>query len=73
MACTVTFTLILFIFLTFSTFITLSTKDKTKESDQKNAWKKKDVRDYTDADIERLYDEWEVSLSLVFATLSEEN
>ena len=24
-------------------------------------WKKKDVRDYTDADIERLYEQWEVN------------
>ena len=23
-------------------------------------WKKKDVRDYTDADIERLFEQWEV-------------
>ena len=30
---------------------------KTKEGEE---WKKKDVRDYSDADIERLYDQWEV-------------
>lgn len=24
-------------------------------------WKKKDVRDYTDADLERLYEQWEVN------------
>jgi len=23
-------------------------------------WKKKDIRDYTDADVERLYEQWEV-------------
>ena len=30
--------------------------EKEKE---KNKWAKKDIRDYTDADIERLYDQWE--------------
>ncbi|XP_025080642.1 LRP chaperone MESD-like [Pomacea canaliculata] len=33
-------------------------KDDLKEKrDEK--WKKKDVRDYSDADVERLYDQWE--------------
>lgn len=37
-------------------------KDDLKEKrDEK--WKKKDVRDYSDADVERLYDQWEVSVS----------
>lgn len=27
-------------------------------------WKKKDVRDYTDVDVEHLYDQWEVTLNL---------
>lgn len=31
-------------------------KKKTKE---KPDWAKKDVRDYNDADLERLYDQWE--------------
>lgn len=36
-------------------------KDDLKEKrDEK--WKKKDVRDYSDADVERLYDQWEVSV-----------
>lgn len=30
-------------------------KDKGDEK-----WKKKDVRDYSDADLERLFDQWEV-------------
>lgn len=33
-----------------------------KETDGK-AKKKKDLTDYTDADLERLYDEWEVIMS----------
>ncbi|GIY60936.1 LDLR chaperone boca, partial [Caerostris extrusa] len=32
-----------------------------KKADQKEKpdWAKKDIRDYTDADLERLYDQWE--------------
>ena len=33
--------------------------DKNDNPDEK--WKKKDPRDYTDADLERLLDQWEVS------------
>ncbi len=34
---------------------------KDTEPDEKDEkWKKKDVRDYTDADLERLYEQWEV-------------
>lgn len=32
---------------------------KFKEND-KPEWAKKDIRDYTDADMERLLDQWEV-------------
>jgi len=31
-----------------------------KEDDAAVKWKKKDIRDYTDADVERLYEQWEV-------------
>ncbi|XP_052693727.1 LRP chaperone MESD-like [Crassostrea angulata] len=31
-------------------------KEKSKENEQ---WKKKDIRDYSEADLERLYDQWE--------------
>ncbi|KAL8563907.1 hypothetical protein ACOMHN_049563 [Nucella lapillus] len=34
-------------------------KKEDKEGGEANKWKKKDVRDYTDADVERLYDQWE--------------
>ena len=33
----------------------MKTEDETREK-----WKKKDVRDYTDADLERLFEQWEV-------------
>jgi hypothetical protein len=32
---------------------------KKQEGDEKPAWAKKDVRDYTEADLERLLDQWE--------------
>lgn len=34
---------------------------KKFEGDEKPAWAKKDIRDYTDADLERLLDQWDVS------------
>nr|XP_006821888.1 PREDICTED: LDLR chaperone MESD-like [Saccoglossus kowalevskii] len=32
---------------------------KPRPGERTNEWKKKDVRDYTDADVERLFDQWE--------------
>lgn len=32
-----------------------------KKSKEKPDWAKKDIRDFTDADMERLLDQWEVS------------
>ena len=37
--------------------LTSAKKDKDKKPD----WAKKDIRDYTDADLERLLDQWDVS------------
>ncbi|CAI9733181.1 Hypothetical predicted protein [Octopus vulgaris] len=36
-------------------------KSKLKSTDQDSAdsWKKKDIRDYSEADLERLYEQWE--------------
>lgn len=34
---------------------------KKFEGDDKPAWAKKDIRDYSDADLERLLDQWDVS------------
>lgn len=35
------------------------TRCKKKDGPDKPEWAKKDIRDYSDADLERLYDEWE--------------
>ena len=40
----------------------ISAKRKDATDDPEEKWKKKDVRDYTDADLERLLDQWEVTL-----------
>ena len=34
---------------------------KKSKDEEKPAWAKKDIRDYTDADLERLLDQWDVS------------
>ena len=42
-----------------SLFLVLFVKsDKGEDASEK--WKKKDIRDYNDADVERLYEQWEV-------------
>lgn len=33
---------------------------KKHEGEDKPSWAKKDIRDYSDADLERLLDQWEV-------------
>ena len=64
MACTCTFTLtFLLIFLFLVPFIECTSKKdekNDKKTDEIDKWKKKDVRDYNDADLERLFDQWEV-------------
>lgn len=35
-----------------------------KKSAEKPAWAKKDIRDYSDADMERLLDQWEVRIKV---------
>lgn len=40
---------------------TQNKKNDDKKSDDSEKWKKKDIRDYNDADIERLYEQWEDS------------
>jgi len=34
---------------------------KKADPENKPKWAKKDIRDFDDADLERLYDQWEVS------------
>lgn len=35
-----------------------------KSSKDKPDWAKKDIRDFTDADMERLFDQWEVIINI---------
>lgn len=48
------------VFLTVIFVIAVETK-KSGEED-KPTWTKKDIRDYSDADMERLLDQWNVSV-----------
>ena len=50
----------LFVILTICTLINVQNCKKFKE-DEKPQWAKKDIRDYSEADLERLLDQWEVS------------
>jgi len=34
---------------------------KENDGEEKDKWKKKHITDYTEADVERLYEQWEVS------------
>lgn len=47
------------LFILYITIFWVNAK-KSKEN-EKPQWAKKDIRDYTDADMERLLDQWEVS------------
>lgn len=55
MSCTLHFVVLICLILTCN-----STKEKSKESKGDEKWKKKDIRDYSEADLERLFDQWEV-------------
>jgi len=47
--------------LLFTTAVSIICCKKFKDED-KPAWAKKDIRDYNDADLERLLEQWEVNL-----------
>lgn len=47
--------------LFFLTLVALSASKKF-DDEEKPSWAKKDIRDYSDADLERLLDQWEVSV-----------
>jgi len=48
------------LFFSIFLFCLLSVAEVRGEEDKKNEkWKKKDIRDYTEADLERLYEQWE--------------
>jgi hypothetical protein len=48
------------IFVVLLSLLSASTPKKFK-GDEKPDWAKKDIRDFTDADMERLLEQWEVS------------
>ena len=47
------------IFIVSSCLLVMITDGKKSDPESKPDWAKKDVRDYSDADLERLYDQWE--------------
>ena len=51
-----TFLLCTFVFLYISDFVNA----KKADPDKKPEWAKKDILDFDEADMERLYDQWEV-------------
>lgn len=48
-----------FLLVNFLILMILASAKKASKDD-KPAWAKKDIRDYNDADLERLLDQWEV-------------
>lgn len=48
------------IFLSILLIVALVNSKKYKEGEEKPEWAKKDIRDYSEADLERLLDQWEV-------------
>lgn len=50
-----------FVLLVLLVPILLVNAGKKSKSEEKPAWAKKDIRDYNDADLERLLDQWDVS------------
>lgn len=49
-----------FIILNFLLLLALASSKKYSK-EEKPEWAKKDIRDYSEADLERLLDQWEVS------------
>ena len=57
-------TWVIFLLLLFIA-ASLAAKRDEKKDDTSEKWKKKDIRDYSDADMERLFEQWEVMLFLL--------
>lgn len=53
----------LLLWLCFFGIILISNGKKSDDSN-KPKWAKKDIRDYNDADLERLLDQWEVCIGI---------
>ena len=52
---------IMLLILLFSPYATCSKEDTDEDKPpEDDKWKKKDVRDYSEADLEKLFDQWEV-------------
>ncbi|XP_034249248.1 LDLR chaperone boca [Thrips palmi] len=49
----------IFVFTCLALFLCVSVYGKKAEPDKKPEWAKKDIRDFSDADMERLLDQWE--------------
>jgi hypothetical protein len=62
----VKFQLLLLNFCIFTTLIAVECKKSDEENKPK--WAKKDIRDYTDVDLERLLDQWDVSFFFIFVS-----
>ena len=58
----------LFLFLVLLTG-SVHTEGKDGGKGEGEKWKKKDVRDYTEADMERLYEQWEVTPAFIYIFL----
>lgn len=45
--------------------LTIAVVAKKSAPDEKPDWAKKDIRDFSDVDLERLLDQWEVDIALL--------
>lgn len=51
---------IIYIYILAVVLVGIEVHSKKFKEKEKPEWAKKDIRDYTDADMERLLDQWEV-------------
>ena len=51
---------LLILIVIYSQLLSIGYCKSKKDESADEKWKKKDVTDYTDADLERLYEQWEV-------------
>lgn len=57
----------------FLLLFSISAHSKKFKNDEKPDWAKKDIRDFSDADMERLLDQWEVIANLLFLNVFNTN
>ena len=60
------------IFYIIASILVISKTVTSKKADKKEKpeWAKKDIRDFTDADMERLLEQWEVSFLTEYSLLN---